>query len=160
MELKLKSIIERGRLSPWTAAYVLKNPERLKGMPPGGKQGVHRVFTLEQAFRFAFCTQLVQCGVLLRNAVDVVQHCLKAARAHTGRRNDLPFEAGKSGDGWFLSIFDHAFAHLEFERKPVPASGPPWFEIESKTMVELARREITLTAIDLTNLWSQLQAAE
>jgi len=64
--LKLSDIVERGRLNRWNAAYALKHPDMLFGMPEGGKQGVHRQFDPKQAFRLALFTQLISCGFGLK----------------------------------------------------------------------------------------------
>jgi len=76
MELKLSDIVERVELNPNSLAHILSQ-DVLPGMPEAGSQGVHRLFTVDQAYRLALCGLLVSAGLSLKNAVTVTRQCTK-----------------------------------------------------------------------------------
>lgn len=152
---KLREIIERARLADSTAQYILKHPDVLTGMPEGGKQGVHRVFKLDQAFRFALCCQLVQAGVPLRNATKIVQSCFDAERKHSGTRQKASslFRVANWNKRWTGLVADGRFFQLQYGGEPVKIDGAHWYSIESDGPASYeSHRSVTTATIDLTKL--------
>jgi hypothetical protein len=81
-DLKYREIEKAARLNPSTAQYVVKSG-LVPGMPQGGGKGVHRVFTIEQAVRFALVTRLVMAGIPLAKAVQLAEYVERKARGWT-----------------------------------------------------------------------------
>jgi len=75
--LKFNDIVTRAELNGSTAAYALKHPEHLAGMPEAGSQGRHREFSVRQAVRLSICVHLVMAGVSLTLAGKAAALCDK-----------------------------------------------------------------------------------
>jgi hypothetical protein len=104
-------IIERARLDPNTAQYVLRDPEILSGMPSSGGR---RKFNLRQAVQLAVCTYLVKVNVPLARAAKITLWCeqkaTKYAKAKAGRRKGL--YVAEATDPWTLRVVDHRRVRL------------------------------------------------
>ena len=119
---KFSDIVRRAKLDRSTAAYVLKHPENLPGMPEAGSQGLHREFSVRQAVRFAICTHLVMAGVPLKLAGNAALLCDKrrkelgsgrSVRRSHSRRRPPPSKAERESyqrepneDPWVLRLED------------------------------------------------------
>ncbi len=150
---KLKDIIGLARLNPSTAKYVLRNPEILTGMPPGGTQGAHRVFNVKQAYRFAACAHINQAGVPLRTAVKLLDLCFAAERRHSaGHGSHLPFR-GEWTARWTLLVADSAFAQLRVGKEVVKLCEADWYSIVSEGATSYREgRAFVTTVIDFTQI--------
>lgn len=155
---KFSEVVTRAGLSPFTSQYVLKHPDSLPNMPKGGKQGVHRVFSVEQAFRFALCTLLVQSGVPLKRAGEAVRHCLDTARRHLNnwRKGLVPFEA-INGATWAVLVAGGSSVQVQLGGLPEKAAFP-WYNLEELDFVpnQATPDPILMTSIDLTLLMRRL----
>lgn len=155
---KFSEVVTRAGLSPFTAQYVLKHPDSLPNMPEGGKQGVHRVFSVEQAFRFALCTLLVQSGVPLKHAGEAVRHCLDTARRHLNvwKKGFVPFES-INGASWAVLVAGGSSVQVQLGGRPEKAEFP-WYNLEELNFVpnQATPDPILMTSIDLTLLMRRL----
>ena len=111
--LKIADIVERTSIDRWTAQYVLKHPDALPGMPKAGSQGVHRVFSIEQALRLAICTELVKGGLALEAAGKAVVNCEKRFRDWgKGENRKKQMFKGSINNPWIIEVLDHEYVLL------------------------------------------------
>ena len=163
-DLRLNDVVANARLDLWTCKYVLKHPEVLRGMPQAGSQGRHRIFTLDQATRLAFCTLIVSAGFPLKIAGTVVRHSEKLATdiggawqpgtARYGGRSSIyaPFR---------LRIINSKFLKLVRDKIERPKADDGWLLIGTRFLVQDEEIDGPLTTyeLSLTMLEALLQRA-
>ena len=115
LELKFRDVIQRGRLDPDRAQYVLKHFPL--AMPEAGSQGRHRVFTVPQAVQLAIATHLVGGGIPVKLVGPMVSYCERTVRkartsqkARTRESSAILLYDARDGEHWFLEIRDGRWA--------------------------------------------------
>lgn len=109
--LKLKLIVEVAKLDLWTTQYVLKKSTLIGGLPEGGSQGKHRLFTIEQAVRLAVHTHLVMGGVILEPAVEAVKYCNQIVKQFTANRA-VSYQLVNPEHRWLISVVDSRYVNI------------------------------------------------
>ncbi len=111
--LKLKDVVERGKLHATTASYILSRPELFPGMPPAGSRGMQREFSLRQATRLTIGTHLVRAGFSIEDSYLIVHYAEETVQRNQRRLqdpdgNDVLFskEKGAFPEPWKLTVAD------------------------------------------------------
>lgn len=147
--LKFHDIVSRARLNDSSARYVLRHPEYLRDMPTAGKQGMHRLFTSRQAYRFTLCTVLLMNGIPLKVAGRVVDLCDKITGGARRGPPGMPI-------GWTLEIRDGEYLAMRGGRGRIPARRELFYSIPDGHKVTLPVPTAFQVHIDLGRLRQRL----
>jgi DNA-binding transcriptional MerR regulator len=150
--LKLHDIIANARLTLSTVQYVLKNPEDFPGMPDAGSQGVHRLFTFEQAVRLTICTLLIMGGIPLKQAAAALDFYEKETRKiKTSMANDPRFKEGLATSlFWWIEITDREFLTIDFAGKRIPQDEVSTYSVSRRRVVKAGTsRALSTLKIDI-----------
>lgn len=111
--IKFTDVIKRAQIDRSSAQHALKHPEHLLGMPEAGTQGVHRMFSLEQAMALAICVHMLKIGVPLARAGQIVEFCRKRIKrfAAPADRKSRPYRS-EILDPWKLTVLDQRYVRL------------------------------------------------
>jgi hypothetical protein len=152
MPLKLADIVTAARLKRWTAAYALKHPESLWGMPKAGSQGVHRLFNPKQALRLAVFTLVLDHGFDLVGAKKVTTFVEKRIESiETAFRERHHNYKGNRNSPRCLWIYDGSFMSVDCENlRDTPEQW--WHLIDGGSPVAPPSRPLTKTEINLSEL--------
>lgn len=157
--LKLRDVVNRARLDLWTAQHVLKHAG-LPGMPDAGSQGKHRVFSLDQAMRFALATQLVMGGVPVKFTAGVVDYCERHVKSQTtGWKKGKPLYESPEND-WNLEIWDCRYVEVQRRKEAGMIDDDSFFLFAEGRMVDMFRdvdSPISMHAVHLSKLERELR---
>lgn len=128
-ELRFRGVIQRGRLDPDRAQYVLKHLPL--AMPKAGSQGRHRVFTIRQAVRLAIATHLVGGGVPVKMVGRLVLFCERIVRERTRHKaktktsREFSLYDAPDGEHWFVEVRDGRRASCRQQVQVKQHEDPP-----------------------------------
>ena len=155
MALKLRDVVGRGLLDYDKAAYCLKHPQHLTGMPRAGSQGHHRVFSPEQALRLAVFSHVFARGHSMQEAAFVVACCrkqllkIKERVKHGGRRRP-----GDKNEDQMLWIVDEKFVGVDRRGLDRQFEAIEWQDIQTqRPATDWPRAPWVVLALNLTGLY-------
>ncbi|KKN17462.1 hypothetical protein LCGC14_0965700 [marine sediment metagenome] len=155
MMMKLRDVVERGLLHYDTAAYCLKHPQYLTGMPRAGSQGHHRVFSPEQAFTLAVFTHVFTRGHSMQEAAFVIAYCRKQLRkTDEHSKRDGRCHREDMNEDRMLWIVDEKFVGVDRRALDMQFEAIEWQDIQTqRPAADWPREPWVVLALNLTGFY-------